>query len=680
MWRGRLFYGIMNHMKKINKNPFVFLISLLFISGAVPARGAVSYEVVSVIRENCAGQTRCYTSLKAWEESFGGINFNEVSNTCTNGDLTCLEKSAIVRIEGEWKNPDTLPVVIRGWTTSSKYFIKIYTASEARHKGVWDGTKYRLVVAQGDGITVDERHVRLEGLQIQLNSSEPASAGIRMDVSAISDVRVSSNIIRGNSASGMESGGILASTDSGIGATYTIFNNIIYDFLPGKGASGIKTYLGTWRILNNTLFNNTVGIHAAYLSNEEILLKNNVAQKSVDGFLGNFHADSQNNISDLAGDAPGTNSKNSISAKFVDEAVRNLHLSGSDTQAKDAGVNLSSGEAFSFEDDIDGETRGTLWDVGADETFLEPTSEEKSSDATPPEISGGAPSGSQESGAREATISVKTNENATCKYSKIPDIGYDSMLETFDTTGGRVHTSSVSGLLDGNTYTYFVRCKDELGNMNAKDYPITFSVASVSITPEPTPTPTPAEEKNDSDNDGLSDSDEYLSGTQKDNADTDGDGVSDGEEIARKTDPLNPATLKKPSSKFLSSARGRILLQVQRRGEAWYMNPVDSRRYFLRDGASAYEIMRKLGLGITNANLAKISEVGSPQKGDAALVSRLKGRILLQVESRGEAWYVNPVDGKRYYLKDGPTAYELMRKLGMGVYTSDLITLSYSRL
>lgn len=57
---------------------------------------------------------------------------------------------------------------------------------------------------------------------------------------------------------------------------------------------------------------------------------------------------------------------------------------------------------------------------------------------------------------------------------------------------------------------------------------------------------------------------------------------------------------------------------------------------------------------------------------DAKLVNRLKGAILLQTESHGEAWYLNPKDGKRYYMKDGATAYEMMRKFGAGISNSDL--------
>lgn len=57
---------------------------------------------------------------------------------------------------------------------------------------------------------------------------------------------------------------------------------------------------------------------------------------------------------------------------------------------------------------------------------------------------------------------------------------------------------------------------------------------------------------------------------------------------------------------IMDMVKGRILLQVQQHGEAWYVNPVDGKRYFLGRPSNAYDLMRKLGLGITDSNLAKI--------------------------------------------------------------------------
>ena len=127
----------------------------------------------------------------------------------------------------------------------------------------------------------------------------------------------------------------------------------------------------------------------------------------------------------------------------------------------------------------------------------------------------------------------------------------------------------------------------------------------------------------------------------------------------------------KAETPIVERVKGRILLQVESYGRAWYVDPVSGKRFYLKDGEVAYALMREKGLGITNANLEKIP-VKKGQVGDKKLIDRIKGRILLQVESRGEAWYVNPTDGVRYYLKDGDAAYKLMRSAALGVKNSDL--------
>ena len=120
---------------------------------------------------------------------------------------------------------------------------------------------------------------------------------------------------------------------------------------------------------------------------------------------------------------------------------------------------------------------------------------------------------------------------------------------------------------------------------------------------------------------------------------------------------------------------GRILLQVESYGRAWYVDPLSLQRYYLQDGNEAYGLMRSKGLGITDADLSKIPTKAN-QRGDKKLVNRLKGRILLQVQQHGEAWYLNPTDGLRYYLADGPAAYELMKKFGLGIKNTHLAEIS----
>jgi hypothetical protein len=117
---------------------------------------------------------------------------------------------------------------------------------------------------------------------------------------------------------------------------------------------------------------------------------------------------------------------------------------------------------------------------------------------------------------------------------------------------------------------------------------------------------------------------------------------------------------------------GRILLDVERNGEAWYIYPEDYKRYFLGRPADAFEVMRKLGLGITEWDFQKLAEVGMPVAGDIELAKKLSGKIVLEVEKNGEAWYINPTDLKKYYLGRPVDAFRIMRELGLGITREDL--------
>ena len=117
---------------------------------------------------------------------------------------------------------------------------------------------------------------------------------------------------------------------------------------------------------------------------------------------------------------------------------------------------------------------------------------------------------------------------------------------------------------------------------------------------------------------------------------------------------------------MLKRVKGRILLQVESKGEAWYVDPVSEKRFYMEDGNAAYEMLRTFGLGISNSNFEKLA------KGDVSLIERLFGRIVLQVEKNGEAHYINPQDKKLYYLKNGEEAYRIIREQGLGISNSDL--------
>lgn len=125
------------------------------------------------------------------------------------------------------------------------------------------------------------------------------------------------------------------------------------------------------------------------------------------------------------------------------------------------------------------------------------------------------------------------------------------------------------------------------------------------------------------------------------------------------------------TSGLIDRLKGYIMLAVDYHGEAWYIDPITRLRYYLKDGPTAYEFLRSFGLGITNADLSKIP-TENDAVGGGTLAQSLSGRILLQVEEHGEAWYVNPADLKRYYMANGDEAYRIMRELSWGTLLSSI--------
>ncbi|MFZ5364741.1 MAG: SH3 domain-containing protein [Patescibacteria group bacterium] len=124
-------------------------------------------------------------------------------------------------------------------------------------------------------------------------------------------------------------------------------------------------------------------------------------------------------------------------------------------------------------------------------------------------------------------------------------------------------------------------------------------------------------------------------------------------------------TTKTTTSKVAPNLRpyiGYIFLQVQSKGEAYYYHPVDGRGYYLGRPADAFKIMRELSLGATHKFIHETK----------TWPEHVIGRILLDVEDMGKAYYIFPKDRKKYYLGKPDDAFKIMRELGLGISDSDL--------
>ncbi|MCK5616969.1 hypothetical protein KAR91_84690, partial [Candidatus Pacearchaeota archaeon] len=282
---------------------------------------------------------------------------------------------------------DTTAVVINGYTTGANNYIRIYTptatsevGTSQRHNGKWDAaTAYTLGEIVADAIQVDEAYVRIEGLQVEVNTAEDPDynkcivvfdLGDDDDHSA-SDVHIGYNIC--TEGASIHNPSMTYGFTVGNEFNATFYNNIVYG-IDGLGYTNCPAFMiattasGTVNFYNNTVYDSDDGFHTSSNSGATEVLKNNITQNCTNGFDGTFDAASDYNISDLASDAPGSNSLNETTVTFADAANNDFRLAANDTAAVDAGIDLSSDVNLAFTDDIKGTTRVSgAWDIGADE-------------------------------------------------------------------------------------------------------------------------------------------------------------------------------------------------------------------------------------------------------------------------------------------------------------------------
>ena len=109
--------------------------------------------------------------------------------------------------------------------------------------------------------------------------------------------------------------------------------------------------------------------------------------------------------------------------------------------------------------------------------FFEKLSEITGADTAAPVRSSGTPAGTLPANTVSTTLSLATDEAATCKYATTVGTAYGAMANQFATTGSTTHATTVSGFQNGQTYNYYVRCQDPAGNTNPDDYLIAFQIA-----------------------------------------------------------------------------------------------------------------------------------------------------------------------------------------------------------
>jgi len=116
---------------------------------------------------------------------------------------------------------------------------------------------------------------------------------------------------------------------------------------------------------------------------------------------------------------------------------------------------------------------------------------------------------------------------------------------------------------------------------------------------------------------------------------------------------------------------GRMLLDVEGSGEVYYIDPTTGGKEYLADGSSAHRLLERRALGISEANFLKLTLGQTKDEASVCETSdlgkRLKGKIVLRTEAKGEAYWIYPVNCRAYYAGTHEVAYELMKKFSLGM-------------
>lgn len=101
----------------------------------------------------------------------------------------------------------------------------------------------------------------------------------------------------------------------------------------------------------------------------------------------------------------------------------------------------------------------------------------------PPVRFNGAPSGDISGSSVSVEFSFETDEFARCRYSTASDTPYFSMTNSLGSSFVTVHTKVIA-VVPSSSYTFFIRCIDDEGNVNTDDFMISWTTLPI---PEGTP-------------------------------------------------------------------------------------------------------------------------------------------------------------------------------------------------
>lgn len=106
--------------------------------------------------------------------------------------------------------------------------------------------------------------------------------------------------------------------------------------------------------------------------------------------------------------------------------------------------------------------------------------------------------------------------------------------------------------------------------------------------------------------------------------------------------------------------RGQILTYNKK--DYWYVNPLNSKRYYFADSADVKRLLKKIATSVPMTNFQQIAQLEMPVAGNVELAKTYSGRLFYEGEDGKNLWYINPQKLKRQSI-DSANLFKEMKKL-----------------
>jgi len=117
---------------------------------------------------------------------------------------------------------------------------------------------------------------------------------------------------------------------------------------------------------------------------------------------------------------------------------------------------------------------------------------------------------------------------------------------------------------------------------------------------------------------------------------------------------------------------GQVIYTADKSQELWLVNLKNFKRSLVNDYKETLNLFKSKFVGISELNFKKITEVDSKLKNNEDLAKKVAGKIILRTEKKGEAWYVSPLDLKKYDLSTSSAFFKNLPLLATQVTPEQL--------